>query len=694
MKKTLHNTPVIKYLTLCYAALLIVLGIVRTIEYKNLQQANAHLYELINKSVRRQSILTDVLKRADYVKENILSILFYPEIKTKTDTEEIINSEIAKSDSNLVEYQKLIEGHEEEQLFNSVQACRTLNAKNRESIVQLIKENKYSEAILFNKNQFSQSNKEFQKANTTLADFVNRRDSAEIKNIENQLSLLNRLIILTTIFILILIGALGLLIGKTIKIMKGINLRLSESESKYRKLTEQTNEIIGRFNADGKLVFANDSFRKKLEYKDDELSSFMISDILSDDSLNLNKQHPEFKEIITNIKKILKSKTGKKIYIEGTVFLEFSNEKFTGSMVFFNDVTDKKQLEKSIIASEEKFRQLFNLAPMPMWLFNPETYQFTQVNKAAIIHYGYDEEEFLNKAINDIRPKEDLSNFDKHLKEIKGERGKLMQQGKTFRGNFRHLKKSNDVIEVEVYNTPVVINNKSEILTVAIDVTERNQLENKITKAIIKTQEDERYEIGSELHDNVCQILATAKMKMGMLKRSLPSSVTELYEKSQESIKLATDEIRNLSHRLAPAFFEETNLEETFESLIKTFNFGDIYQISLYFDVTTKQFPISREIQLNLYRILQEQLRNIMKHAKGSTIEVDVIVYNNKLKMRIADNGVGFKVSEVKGGIGLANMKRRAELFSGKIIINSSPGHGCEIVITIPLHEKSTSEIA
>jgi signal transduction histidine kinase len=92
-------------------------------------------------------------------------------------------------------------------------------------------------------------------------------------------------------------------------------------------------------------------------------------------------------------------------------------------------------------------------------------------------------------------------------------------------------------------------------------------------------------------------------------------------------------------------------------------------------------------MQLNLYRILQEQLRNIIKYAKGTVIDVDVFIYNNKLKMRIADDGVGFDINSVKKGIGLANIKRRAELFSGKLQINSSPDNGCELLITIPMNE-------
>ena len=97
----------------------------------------------------------------------------------------------------------------------------------------------------------------------------------------------------------------------------------------------------------------------------------------------------------------------------------------------------------------------------------------------------------------------------------------------------------------------------------------------------------------------------------------------------------------------------------------------------LHFDDAVKKYPISLEIQLNLYRILQEQLRNILKYANATLIEVDVLIHNNNLKMRISDNGIGFNVDTVKGGIGLANMKRRAELFSGKFEIDSSPGNGC-----------------
>jgi len=339
--------------------------------------------------------------------------------------------------------------------------------------------------------------------------------------------------------------------------------------------------------------------------------------------------------------------------------------------------------------SELRFRSFFNLAPIPMWVIDPGTNKFISVNKAALEHYGYSEEEFSNLTIFDIRSGKDISKESEDVKRIKEETINLTDN-KTGRFNSYHSKKDGAKLEVEIYTSPILINNKQCILTIVIDVTERNHFENKITKAIIKTQEDERYEIGSELHDNVCQILACAKMSLSMIRKSLDESVVEPYNQSRDAILLATQEIRNLSHRLAPAFFDNTKLEEAIESLLNTFNIEDKYNIYLNFDKSSKNIQIDKEIQLNLYRVLQEQLRNIIKHSNCSDIEVNVFVYNNLVHMRIADNGVGFELNNINKGIGLTNMKRRAELFSGKFYLNTSLGKGCEVLIIIPLAIPST----
>lgn len=331
--------------------------------------------------------------------------------------------------------------------------------------------------------------------------------------------------------------------------------------------------------------------------------------------------------------------------------------------------------------SEKRYSSLFHLSPQPMCLYDPETLRFIQVNKAAIEQYGYTEKEFLSMAVSDIIPEEDNTNG----KEPENNRKK--ENKAILKGRYKHSKKSGELIDVEIYSNPVTINDKTYRSVIAIDVTEKTLIEHKITRAIIKTQEDERYEIGAELHDNVCQILSSSLMMLGMLERSIDPASIEVFKKSQEYITLATVEIRNLSHRLAPAFFDDSTLEEAFERVLRTFNAENKFNLTLYFDNAIKKSKIDMELQLNLYRILQEQLGNIQKYAKASTIQVDMVLHKRRLKMHVSDDGVGFDIATVKRGIGLANMKRRAELFFGKLEINSTPGNGCEIVVEIPLHE-------
>lgn len=349
-----------------------------------------------------------------------------------------------------------------------------------------------------------------------------------------------------------------------------------------------------------------------------------------------------------------------------------------GLSVYFKDITERKLSQIHLKESEKRYSELFRLNPQPIWMFELDTFKFVQVNQAAIDLYGYSEEEFLNLSIFDIRPPEDIPLVKKSI----------MEQNKTeggFRGKFRHYTKAKKLLDVEIQSNFIVFNERKFRLVIITDVTEKNRMEQEITRAIIKTQENERYEIGAELHDNICQILASTHISLGVLAKSVNPCGMELFQQCKDYINLATQEIRNLSHRLAPAFFNDSTLEEAFGILLNNANIEKKYNVTLYFDEAINQLNINRDLQLNLYRILQEQLRNILKYAQCKNIEVDLLISNNKIKMRIADDGVGFDINAGKGGIGLSNMKRRVELFDGRFGVYSSPGNGCELVIDIPL---------
>jgi len=347
-------------------------------------------------------------------------------------------------------------------------------------------------------------------------------------------------------------------------------------------------------------------------------------------------------------------------------------------MVIATDITERKKAEDIVQQSEANHRQLFDLSPVPMWVVDEETYRFIQVNKACINTYGYSEDEFSKMTIENIYHIE---------KETVDSDIAKKQYHQSFSGLHRHIKKSGETIEVEVSSTPILLNGRMQILVIALDVTEKNLYEKKLMKAAIKVQEEERFEIGGELHDNVCQILATSMITLGMIKNNITPESKPYYEQTDHYIRLAAQEIRNLSHQLAPAFNNDVTLEGAFNQLLSSFNVGEKYEVVLRFDEFTNKQTFNQELQLNLYRILQEQLRNILKYANATTIKVEMKLQKDVLKMTISDNGKGFDLENKKSGIGFANMGRRAKLFSGNFIVKSAIGKGCEVEVDIPVSE-------
>lgn len=340
---------------------------------------------------------------------------------------------------------------------------------------------------------------------------------------------------------------------------------------------------------------------------------------------------------------------------------------------------ERNKISSRLKESEERFSSLFERSPQPMWVYDPQSLRFIQVNKAAVKNYGYSESEFLNMTLYDIRPISEIAILQSTLHE------KLINNNDNYSGVFKHRKKSSEIIDVEIYSTKIILGDREYRLVIALDITQKLHLQNLITKAIIKTQEDERYEIGSELHDNVCQILASTHMMIGLLQEHVKQEGLEFLQRSRENISLSVNEIRNLSHRLAPAIFDDSNIVSAIEVLVENMGISRNAEVQFDIDPRLNAISISRELQLNIYRLFQEQLNNIAKYARARQVDLSMQVEDHSIAIVIRDNGVGFDMAQTKRGIGLSNIKRRAELFGGSINLVSAPGKGCQLSIKIPL---------
>lgn len=340
---------------------------------------------------------------------------------------------------------------------------------------------------------------------------------------------------------------------------------------------------------------------------------------------------------------------------------------------------ERKRIASQLRESESRYSNLFRLSPEPMMVFCLESYTIIQANEAAETTYGVKEADLYIRNIYDLVVKDEHHLIIDEVKKLYNE--EITNSSKRY--NFINCSK--EQILVDTYSSVIELSGKKFGLIIAIDVTDKVLFENKLTKSIIQAQEEERIEIGSELHDNICQILASSNIRLSMLSEFVDSKGVEFYNQSKGMINLALQEIRNLSHRLAPVFYELSSFEELIDNLLNDFNFNETVTISLKIDDSINYKNLQKDLQLNLFRILQEQLRNIYNYAHANNLSIEVAINENQLMLIITDDGIGFDPKTVRKGIGLANIQRRVEMFAGTFNMNASPGKGCKLEISIPM---------
>jgi len=187
-----------------------------------------------------------------------------------------------------------------------------------------------------------------------------------------------------------------------------------------------------------------------------------------------------------------------------------------------------------------------------------------------------------------------------------------------------------------------------------------------------------------ELHDNVQQILAGAMLTLDFVFGSYDDRAEALnaLRDIKQYLSDGMAELRRISHQLAPSIRWEQNLEDKIRALVETMNIGRSADVKLEID----QFgqPLSQEIQLAFYRILQEQLTNILKYAHASLISIRLEKMERMITLSIKDNGQGFDPATKQSGIGLENIRRRVAALEGEMKIVSSVGNGCELLVQVP----------
>jgi signal transduction histidine kinase len=274
-----------------------------------------------------------------------------------------------------------------------------------------------------------------------------------------------------------------------------------------------------------------------------------------------------------------------------------------------------------------------------------------------------------------------------------------LKRGDSWSGEILAKKKDGSIFPAFLTDSPIR-NQQGEmtgIIGVSTDISERKKTEQeliemeqrilnqkiqeqkKITRAVIIAQEQERNYIGRELHDNINQLLAGTKLYLGMAAKNT-QNIKETIMYCIELIDNSIEEIRLLSSRHVTPL-KNVDLEKLIENLIDNLNKATSIKTVLMYKITN---PLNDDLKLNIYRIIQEQTNNIIKHSSAQNVTITIEELNNMINMKVTDDGKGFDITKERSGIGISNIINRVETFNGKFKIESSVGNGCKIWVSLP----------
>ena len=447
----------------------------------------------------------------------------------------------------------------------------------------------------------------------------------------------------------------------------------------------------------GKIEWLNDAFAEMSGYSLQEVLGKKPKDFLrkstdvSKETMELSEKLEKKEWVQTTI--INYKKDGTPYYNKLEIIPVFDEEgRHTNFISIQKDITQEVINEQNLINANKKYETVVNEVTNDI-IWESDIQKGTiQFGSGMQHNFGYTPDQIghdVDWALSRFHP-EDRSFIDSIVKECfknKAPRWEAECRYLAADGQYKFVRDRAFII----YDQE---GNPLRMIGAITDITSQKELEKEvldqkineqklITEITIQSQEKEKSELGAELHDNINQILAAAKMYLDLYAARLPEQDATI-QKSHFNIDLALQEIRKLSHSLVTPTLGNRDLFQAIKDLV-----SDMTQTSgidiIYENELTGNTELTDTRKLVLYRIVQEHMNNIIKYAKASQVRISLLSADNKVYMTLQDNGVGFDLSKKTKGIGFKNILNRVQLYSGEMNVETELGKGCKLEVYIYL---------
>jgi len=479
---------------------------------------------------------------------------------------------------------------------------------------------------------------------------------------------------------------------------------LGKSKEQYHDLYENAPNAYFSVSAeDGSILRCNTAALKLLGYDRDTLMGMKVFDLYADNPHGISKAQEVFKrfkkgESIRGVEMQMKHKDGYPIWISLLVEpVRDHDGNIIESRSIVIDITEHKRTEKSLRESEAQKGAILD-ASIDRLRYVDKDMKIIWANKATAIGLDMSPEDIVGQTcyklfIGRDRPCEGCPT-------VRARETSKIEQA------IMHHPKAKGIEGASYWNTYCVPlkNDAGEIesfILIARNITDQKRAEEHIhllTQDLMKAQESERQMISRELHDRVAQELSAVKIGLETLFDNQPTTspeirqrISEMSRTLQESIKA----VRDLSYDLRPPVLDEMGLVQTLFQYCHDFSENDGINVDFH-SAGMKDLKLDFDTEINLYRLIQEGLTNIKKHANADHVTIRLVAAFPNIILRIEDNGRGFDVQKRLATItkekrmGIRSMEERVKLLQGEMELQSRPRQGTKISIKLPYKENKS----
>jgi PAS domain S-box-containing protein len=476
--------------------------------------------------------------------------------------------------------------------------------------------------------------------------------------------------------------------------------RVKESEVRYRTIVETAHDVIWTLDAQGNFTSLNRSGEEISGYTTSELFGRSFAPLVYPEDL------PMVQDLNVKVFRGEEASGEARVYAkDGSLFTLsvnaiplFENDRVIGMAGFGRDITEHKKAEDALRRNEEKYRILVETMNEGLGV-KDENGVWTYANDKLCYMLGHFQGELVGRPVIDFVDENHRATFEEEL----------AMQRKGNQKPFELTWTNKNGMEIPTIVSPRPIFSKEGefkgSFAIITDITEQKQAEEALRESekqlrylssqLMTIQEQERKRISAELHDELGQALTVMKFRLKAIEKGLTKDQSGIQKDCSDTlhyIDQVIEDVRRLAQDLSPSVLEDLGFSAALRKMVNQFTKHHYLNCSL--DVIDIDHLLSPRKHIILYRVFQEALTNIGKHARASQIRISIRRENGGISFLIGDNGKGFSVEEAAArnisekGLGLATLSERIRMLGGSLRISSEEGKGTRISFTIPIEER------